>query len=207
MSSIQSPCSCPVDSQPQLLSKIVANQVVLFNLLSGINSQGVVSLGLHGTASASFARPSDTNAYAALDVVSDSTVASTLMRFANIARALGKGGYITKAKVTTDNKLFLPRLRLWLFTVNNPTVNADNAGFGLKYANRSLRVGYIDFPALSTENSSNSDAAQAQRTDDLRLAFTCDPASQDLYGLLETLDAATPTSGQNFYVDLESEQN
>lgn len=204
---IQTACTCPPDSQSQLLAKVVNNQAALYALSTGINAAGIIAYGTHGTASATFARPSDTTQYAINDVVSNSTLASTLMRFANLARALGKGGYLTKARLVTDNKAFLAQMRLWLYTVNNPTVSADNAGFALNYSNRAIRIGYIDFPTLATEDSTNSNSASAIRSDDLRLEFTCDPASRDLYGLLETKTLVTPTSAQNFFVELAAEQN
>lgn len=197
-------CTCPKDSQTTLLEKVVNNLYLLASWWLG--GTPMTAVGIHGNASAEFARPGDTAAYAAKDVVSNSTVGTTLMRFQNIARALGKGGYITKARVITDNKTFLPRLRLWLYTVNNPSVQPDNAPFRLLWANRATRIGYIDFDALATEDGTNSDSASSLRAD-VRLAFTCDPASRDLYGVIETLDAATPASAQNFRVDLESEQN
>lgn len=200
----QPACTCPAEGSVSLLTKITNNLYLLAS--SWINGTPLIALGQHGNANASFTRPSNTTAYTAKDVVSNSTSGTTPMRFTNIARALGKGGYITKARITTDNKSFTPRLRLWLYTVDNPSVLPDNSPYGLLWANRDTRIGYIDFDALATEDSTNSDSAATLRAD-VRLAFTCDPASQNLWGVLETLDAATPASGQQFRVDLEAEQN
>lgn len=161
-------------------------------------------------ASAEFTRPADTTAYTARDVVSNSTGASTLMQF-DIARVAGGSGYIAKARLITNNKAPTPRLRLWLYTISTPTVAADNAAFTLLWANRANRLGYIDFPALSTEDPTGSDSASSIATSGtaftIPLAFICAAGDTKLYGLLETLDAFTPTSGQQFYVELTADCN
>src|ERR1041385_2197473 len=53
---IQTACTCPPDSQAQLLAKIVNNQAFLAGLMTGTNAQGLIAYGTHGKASATFAR-------------------------------------------------------------------------------------------------------------------------------------------------------
>jgi len=160
--------------------------------------------GLMAVASATFSRPANTDAYAAKDAVSDSTTAPTVLNFADLARENGGSGYITKARLITNQSTNVARFRLHLYHTA-PTAINDNAAFTLLWANRSNRIGYLDFDACQTEGS-GSDAANALNTT-IRLAFDCAAADRDLYGLLETLDAFTPASGQSFHIELTGDIN
>ena len=157
------------------------------------------------TVSALFTRPANTTAYAAKDAVNDSTSAPTILTFTDILRKKGGSGYITKARLTTDQSTCVARFRLWLFYTAAPTIAVDNAAFTLMWADRSIRLGYIDFAACSTEGS-GSDCAQALNSD-VRLLVSQPNQDANLYGLLETLDAFTPGSGQNFRLSLGMDRN
>ena len=154
---------------------------------------------------ATFARPADTSAYAALDTVSTSTSAPVVITFSNMARINAGSGYITKARIMTDQKTNTARFRLHLFHTA-PTLTNDNAAFPLLWADRANRVGKIDFGAMTSEDATNSTCAESLN-ESVRLSFTCEAANTALYGILETLDAFTPASGQNFYISLTAEQN
>ncbi len=152
----------------------------------------------------SFARPADTTAYAAKDAVSNSTSAPTVLTFTNLARESGGSGYIAKARLWTDQAANVAQFRLHLFHTT-PTAINDNAAQTLLWANRSKRIGYIDFAAMQTEGT-GSDAANSQVTD-VWLPFTCATGSRNLLGLLETLTIFTPASAQQFYVELTADVN
>lgn len=154
--------------------------------------------------SVEFSRPADTTAYAARDAVANSTSSPTVLTFSNIARVNAGSGYITKARLMTDQSTNTARFRLHLYRTA-PTAINDNAAWTLLWANRANRIGFIDFSALQTEGT-GSDAANALNTD-IRLAFVCATASRALYGMLETLDAFTPASGQQFMIELSAEAN
>ena len=154
---------------------------------------------------ATFARPADTSAYAALDTVSTSTSAPVVITFSGMARINAGSGYITKARIMTDQKTNSARYRLHLFHTA-PTLTNDNAAFPLLWADRANRVGKIDFSPMTTEDATNSTCAESLN-EAVRLSFTCEAANTALYGILETLDAFTPASGQNFYISLTAEQN
>lgn len=152
-------------------------------------------------------RPADTTAYAANDVVSNSTGTTTLMAFAAFARVNGGSGYIVGARLATNLKSITPRFRVHLYNAANPTVSADNAPHRSLYADLGKGLGYFDLPALSTAaDTANSDSS---RTLDftLRVPFLCAAGSQTLYALLETLDAFTPASGQKFTLTLLGDLN
>lgn len=167
---------------------------------------GAVDLSAFGHLSVSqvdFARPANTDQYAARDVVGPPG-ASALLTFRNVAREAGGSGYIVKARLLTSRNTDVERMRLHLFHTA-PEAKADNAAYSLLYANRALRLGAIDFPSLSTEAGS-SDSSNAL-TADLRFAFSCAAGTRDLFGFLETIDVFTPASGQGFFVELTAETN
>lgn len=149
----------------------------------------------------SFARPADTTAYAALDTVSPATTAN--LTFTNIARVSGGSGYIVKARLMTNQSTNIARYRLHLFHTA-PTAIADNAPYTLLFANAANRVGHIDFPALATEGTGSNSARSS--VDTVRLGFITS-GGRDLIGILETLDAFTPTSGQQFFIELMGDLN
>jgi hypothetical protein len=152
------------------------------------------------SATAAFTRPADTNAYAANDAVANSTSAPAVLTFANLVRVGGQGGYITKARIWTDQSTCAARFRLHLWNVTQTPIN-DNAAFTLLWANRAAYVGSITFAAAATEGSGSDAAAAADAT--LRLPFV---ATGSLVGLLETLDIFTPASGQRFFIELTADQ-
>ncbi len=149
-------------------------------------------------------RPADTNAYAANDSVSDSTSAPTNFTFASLARVAGGTGYIVKARLITNNSATAARFRLHLFLSSVVGIN-DNAAYTALWAQRADRLGYIDFAALSTEGSGSDSAASLNAT--VRLPYNCGTSLRTIYGLLETLDAFTPASAQNFFIELTSEND
>jgi hypothetical protein len=152
--------------------------------------------------SVSFSRPADVIGYAALDVISSSTLAN--LTFTNLARTNGGSAYIVKARLMTNQSTNTARFRLHLFHTA-PTAIADNAPYPLLFSNAANRVGHIDFPSCTTEGT-GSDAARS-KVDDGRLSFVCASGSRDLIGILETLDAFTPSSGQQFFIELTADLN
>lgn len=149
-------------------------------------------------------RPADTTAYAALDAVTSNSGSGVVsFTFTDIARVNSGSGYITKARLVTDQSANVAQFRLWLFNATPGTLQNDNAAYLIKYADKLTRLGYIDFPAMSTE--AGSDCAQAL-ADNIRLAFTAD-SSGDLVGILQTRTAFTPASGQKIYCVLTAERN
>jgi len=166
------------------------------------------ALGGHLSSTAvELTRPADTTAYTAGDVVSNSTVSTTLLTLANAARVSAGSGYIVGCRLVTDKKSITPRFRVHLFNANNPTVAADNAAMRSHYTDASKRLGYFDLAAMTTAtDTGNSDES---RTLDmtLRIPFVCAGGTTSLFALLETLDAFTPNSGQKFTLTLVLDQN
>jgi hypothetical protein len=154
--------------------------------------------------SATITRPADTTAYAALDAVSDSTSAPAALTFASACRINAGSGTVVKARLMTDQSTNTASFRLHLFSASPTPVN-DNAAYTLLWASRTSYLGYVDFDPAATEGT-GSDAAMSQNTD-VRLPFVCGAAATSIYGLLETLSAFTPASGQNVHLEVTVAQN
>lgn len=149
----------------------------------------------------------DTNAYAANDVVSNSTTTTTPVEIANLARINGGSGYITGARLTTNQKSITPRFRVHLFSSNDATLAGDNLPHKELYADISKRIGSFDLPNMATgADSTNSDMSRALDFN-LRIPFHCGANTKSIWYVLETLDAFTPTSGQKFTLTLNAELN
>lgn len=138
-----------------------------------------------------FTRPANTTAYAAEDVVSDGSVIT--FTFDDV------GEWIVGATFMTSLATVTARHRLHLFR-DVPTAIADNAPFtGPLFADRTKYVGAIDSNAFNAEGS-GATAAYAANTD-IRLPFDTS-GDRALFGILETLDAYTPASAQQFFIQL-----
>ncbi len=149
-------------------------------------------------------RPADTNAYIAQDAIANAVSGAAIITFAGAARVNGGSGYVTKARVLTDQALNTARYRLHLYHTA-PAAQQDNAAFLTDWANRNKSIGSIDFGAAAQEATGGSAAGAVNKTD--RLAFVCPAGATSIFGILETLDGFTPASGQNFYIELTVEQN
>ena len=150
-------------------------------------------------------RPANTTAYSANDVVSEHATTGTVWTFSNLARQHSTSGYIVKARIITDEVTGqTQRLRLYLFNAA-PTGELDDnvASTTPQYADEAQTVGIIDFDALDN-TISGADSSMSQR-DDLRLSVKAANTDRDIYGILVTLDAFTPVSGQQFTITLEME--
>ncbi len=151
--------------------------------------------------SASFTRPADTTAYAANDAVANSTSTPTLLSFANCANANGGQGYIVKTRLLTNQKTCTARFRLSFYHTAPSPVN-DNAPKPKLYANKDKLIGRIDLDPCSTEDAT-SDAAFALST--ALMPYVCAAADTTIYCILTTLDAFTPASAQQFYLEITCE--
>ncbi len=150
-----------------------------------------------------FTRPANTTAYAAEDVITDSTSASSKLTFSDFDFS-GQSGYVTGARIVTNDTDAVPRFRLWLFTDSTISLPNDNAPFTFNYSDAIDFLGYIDFPAVNIDGT--APWAHAQNYD-VRIPFELAGADNKLYGILETLDAFTPDSAQGFTIQLCCELN
>ena len=151
--------------------------------------------------SASFTRPADTTAYAANDAIADSTSVPTLLSFANCANVNAGQGYIVKTRLMTNQKTCTARFRLSFYHTSPSPVN-DNAPKPMLYANKDKLIGRIDLDPCNTEDAT-SDAAFALST--ALMPYVCAAADTTIYCILTTLDAFTPASAQQFFLEITCE--
>ncbi len=159
------------------------------------------------SATAEFARPANTTAYTAGDVVSNSVAATSLLEFSSVIRTIGRSGYLVGAQLSTDKKSITPRIRVHLFNVNTPTVSADNAAHQEKYADRAKRLCSFDLPAMITGTDTTNSNMSRSEDMSLRIPIIAATEDTDVYGFLEALDAFTPASQQAFSLTLYFDQN
>jgi hypothetical protein len=158
--------------------------------------------GTTTTIAASFTRPADTTAYAALDVVGPAVTAN--VTFTAVAREAGGSGYIVGLRLWTNQSTNVAQFKVHFYHTA-PTAIADNAAFTLLWANRDKRIGSVTLPTAATEGT-GSDAASASDFT-LRIPYKAAAASQDIYAIVETLTIFTPASAQVFYIELAVETN
>jgi len=152
-------------------------------------------------------RPADTTAYAAGDVIANSTSAPALGVLAGAARVNGGSGYIVGLRMTTNQKSITPRIRVVFYNASNPNLEDDNAPEVTKYADTAKRVGSWDLAALATPaDTTNSDTSQVSDYT-MRIPFVAAGGSTSLYFKLVTLDGFTPTSSEKFTLTVKVDQN
>lgn len=142
------------------------------------------------SSSATFTRPNDTNAYAAGDVIADSTSTPNVLTFAAIGPAGGRTKIVTATLEIDSNSIPSGSgpLRLHLYS-SAPTAIADNAAFDLPSGDRAKYVGWIDLP-LPTLLGSTAFSQNINDRTELPLAA----GSSTLYGILQTTTAFTPVA-------------
>ncbi len=190
-------------ADPSLGAKQDTANTALANILAKLATVLIVG-GATVLSAATLVRPADTAAYTAQDVIANLTSGASLITFTNVARVAGGSGYITKARIVTNQATNTAKYRLHLYHTA-PTALQDNAAFLTAYANKDKSVGSIDFSAVAQEATGGDAAGSANIS--IRLPFVCPAGSSTLYGILECLDAFTPTSGQSFFIELTAEQN
>lgn len=154
-------------------------------------------------------RPADTTAYAANDAVSNSTSAPALLQFSNVLPLAGADGLIVAARCMTNQSTFTGSLRLHLFKTSAPTPINDNSPQTVLWANRAVRIGYIDFAGFTT-GGTGSDCAITLGTfpgSGNALPVELDSGQTSLWGMVETRGAFTPASGQQFFFALKTLQS
>lgn len=157
--------------------------------------------------STSWTRPADTTAYAVGDVVSNVTTGAALFKLANVTRTAGGSGYIVRAQIATDQKSNPSAYTIHLFNNSTATISNDNAPNRELYADLSKRIGSFNLGPMTTGvDTTNSTMSRAQ-DNNLRVPFTCEAGSQDLWFSVETLTANTPANGQAFTVRIWSDNN
>ena len=158
--------------------------------------------------SASFTRPSDTTAYADVDLVANSTTAGSVtpMQFSfGVGNGRGLkilGGKIQKSDGTdVANATFT----LHLFGSSPTVANGDNGALSTDTA---ARIGSIAFPImLGYTDDARTQVAVGDQTGGINPLHHYLRSTNSIYGLLEAKAAYTPASAEVFTVTLDVEQS
>jgi len=156
---------------------------------------------------ASFTRPADTTAYAAGDLVANSTTAGSVvpLSFTSAVRTAGDCVRIERVRVEkSSTSLTNASFRLHLFEASPVPTVGDNGVYN--NAGALATSGVLNhagtFPV--TISWSGSDGAMGIGVPTTGSGVTASPTSgTTLFGLLEVTAAYTPVSGEVFYVVLE----
>ena len=158
--------------------------------------------GVGHTISAGFTRPANTTAYAAGDVVSNSTSAPAIMAFNGAAKERGAMGIINHAVlIDSESVATKPDLELWLLDTTI-TMDNDNAAFTPTDVELLTLVGVIPFPTGNFKVGTASGNSMCQ-ADNLGLPFNASFSENTLYGVLVVRNAYVPVSGETFTIRLK----
>ncbi len=147
-------------------------------------------------------------AAAAGDVLSESTSAGTAWAFSRIVRINGGSGYITKVHAICETTALTARLVVFVFTAAPTSELDDNkANTALLHADLANYVGKVDLPAMEDIGTGDSEAVATPSTvGNLPLAFTCASDADDLFAVVATRDAITPTATDDLVIRLSVDQ-
>ena len=176
--------------------------------VAGTARLGTVS-GVLKTVSVVTTLASTAGAYVATDVMGAVTTGGAAWLFAEVARADGGYGYITKAVIDCEHESITPRITMFLFNAAPANCELDDADVNTAPdCNDSTKyVGKIDFPALDSVGTTDSTAIATPSTvGNLPLAFKCADTADDLHAVVVTRDAATITAGDDLTIALTVEQ-
>lgn len=187
------------------------NDVLRRNIDQGDNTWAeklsVVSNNSEVRIQATFTRPADTTAYAAGDLVANSTTAGSVipLSFTNAVRTAGDCLRIERVRVEKSGaSLTNAAFRLHLFESSPTPTVGDNGVFnnaGALATNNVLNHAGT-FPV--TMSWSGSDGAMGIGVPTTGAGATVSPTSgTTIFGLLEVTGAYTPASGEVFYVVIE----
>ena len=140
--------------------------------------------------SVAMTRPANTTAYTAGQVFND--VGATAIAFTSVIQTAGSGGIVSGGKLII-NSIANPTVtyRLFLFS-GDPGTTTDGTTFALAWANRALRIGWIDFvnPVVGSDCIEYTGLVSDQS-----LLFNLGSTGTTIYGQMITNTAYTPTSG------------
>jgi hypothetical protein len=147
-------------------------------------------------------RANSNTTYAANTLIGNTT--NTTLSFSNTARKVSGTGQILSAKITKGGNAgaaTIPsnlNLRLWLFN-SDPTPGVTDGNTYLPtWANRTKRLGYVDFVTWTV----GSDCAESVASPIVTpLGFSAD-ASNKLYGVIQTVNSFVPSNSEIYEVSL-----
>lgn len=146
----------------------------------------------------SVARPADTAAYTANDVIGEATNETAALTFQPMG-VPGRTIRIIQSELLAEDDGLISgeaAYRLHLYSVTPPSELADNDAFDIPAGDRASYLGFLD---LGTPTDLGSTIyVQEEQAKDLLLA------DDQLFGYLVTIGGYTPTSGRVFRITLHA---
>lgn len=127
------------------------------DMLAAMSALGISGGGgSRATLSLTFARPNNTTAYAAGQVMSNATSGASVKEFLNAVRAAGKGGQLTNVElILSDIWSPLPQIRMEIFRVA-PAAQDDADAYAPSEAERATCIGAFTFDGINDGYQVNS---------------------------------------------------
>ncbi len=196
-----------INNLPATLGQTTMAASTSVAIASNQSNVPVISNNSEVRISANFTRPADTTAYAAGDLVANSTTAGSVvpLTFTNAVRTAGDCVRIERVRIEKSNtSLTNASFRLHLFEASPTPTVGDNGVFnnaGVLASNNVLN--YVGAFAVTMTNS-GSDGAAGFGVPTTGSGVTVSPTSgTSLFGLLEVTAAYTPANGEVFYAVIE----
>lgn len=186
-----------LDTTEGSLAEYQIGQTVIFGSVPDFYADGLG--GQVAVVSANFTRPNDTTAYAASDLVANSTTAGSVapMQF-SVGRSAGATGMVRRARIKKSGAN-TGTFRLHLFKTSPTVTNGDNGAF---LPNNSAN--YVGALAVNADRVfSDGVVGGGVPLNGSEMNFVLPAASTVLYGLLEATVATTPAAQEIFTLELE----
>lgn len=154
--------------------------------------------------SSNFTRPSDTTAYAANDLMANSTTAGSVVPLSWTVTLSNAGNFIVRRAqmLSTGKSITNAGFALYLYTVTPTIANGDNAAFSTTLANL-FCVMPITLTDIGTDDASGFGIPN--------IGSDCNAVTAGgtkiIYGLLKVIQPYTPTSAEVETIILEIHQN
>jgi hypothetical protein len=156
---------------------------------------------------ASFARPANTTAYAAGDLVANNATAGSVvpLTFTTVSRNAGDAVRIERARINTSNALLTnASFRLHLFEGTPVPTVGDNAVFNSSGVLATSGIdGYVGSFEITLSNSGSTGSVGIGIPNVGNAIIATPTSGTSIFGLLEVTAAYVPVSGATFTVSIE----
>lgn len=163
-------------------------------------------MAINVVTSQTITRPADTTAYAAGDLIANSTTAGSVTPFRfYIPRGLGKNLVIKGAKIVKSDQTDVANsaIDIWVFTSSPTVANGDNGALSADL----VTAGYIGQVSVGAMLAGTDDAIGVVSLADSAWLYNYLGAADSLYGLLEATAAYSPANAETFAVSLIIDQS
>jgi hypothetical protein len=188
------------------MAKLLTNNEYAQEVQNVDAAGNIIGIGASVKIQGSVTKPNDNTIYSARDVIGTAVTANITL--ANIARFVGGGGSIFKARVVCDaNQTTKPTMEVWLFDTP-PAAVANNGAFAPTDAEMLTVQAVIP---LTTSYVGAAGAADAGNciliSDTTPFSYKCTVASKNLTACLVVTNGYTPVAADVFTLIVDAMQD